>query len=97
MIDRKSILAQDRARKAARGQVIGRLQQTRQDMRPANLLNRWKLRQLRQIAKVTATGARFAKKNRLIIGGAALAALAITLRRPLIAAAKKLHDKYRQR
>ncbi len=97
MIDRKVIWAQDRARKAARGQMIDDMRQTREDIRPASILGRWKLRQIRQLAKLTEQSAQFAKRNRMAIGGAAIAALLIIARRPLIATIKKAHEKYRKR
>lgn len=97
MTDRDKILLQDSARKAARAKVMEAVQQTREDLRPANILDRWKSRQAQKLIKRAAGAALLARKNRLLLGGLALGVLLFAARRPIASAAKKWREKYSDR
>jgi hypothetical protein len=96
MIDRQDVLAHDRARKLARDKLIQDAKQTRENVRPGNMLGRWKARQTERLEKTTADALSLAQKNKGLLGGLAVGAIIIAARRPLIAVAKKLNDKFRK-
>lgn len=96
MIDRKDVLAHDRARKLARNKLIDDAKQTRENARPMNMLGRWKTRQTKRLEEGAAEAFNLAQKNKGLLGGLAVGAILIAAHRPLFAAAKKLNDKFRK-
>lgn len=94
MIKRGDIAGLDRARKTARDRLMGNILQTRETMRPANIIGRWKMQQMRRLE----TGAKklksSAKSNKGLLIGLAAGILLVAARRPIIAAAKKLNGKF---
>ena len=97
MVDRSDVINQDRLRKNKRIKLKGDIEQVREDIRPKNIVARWKRKQIHKAGITASQTVGFAKKNRLILGGLAVGAAMIAGRRPLVSAAKKLKDKFRSK
>lgn len=96
MTDRKDILAHNDARKAARGKLIGGAKQTRENLRPANLMQRWKIRQFAKLEGAKDKTLGVAQNNKGLLGGLLVGAILVAARKPLIAAAGRLGRKIRK-
>ena len=96
MTDRKDILVYNAARKAARGKLIGGAKQTRENLRPGNLAQRWKSRQVAKLENAKDKTLQVAGQNKGLLGGLLVGAILVAAHKPLIAAAGRLGRKIRK-
>ena len=96
MTDRKDILVYNAARKAARGKLIGGAKQTRENLRPGNLAQRWKSRQVAKLEGAKDKTVQAAQQNKGLLGGLLVGAILVAAHKPLMAAAGRLGRKIRK-
>ncbi|NJM49656.1 MAG: hypothetical protein HC843_01120 [Sphingomonadales bacterium] len=94
-MDRDDILARHKARKDARLALAEGLKEKRETWHPANIAGRWKNNQIEKLSGAKDKGIMLAKDNKVLLGGAAIAAILLAAHRPILGAAKKWNEKLR--